>query len=172
MNLYVKLFLVTGIPYGVLMGFFFGATRGLKVGILSGLLSGPLFGLFMSLVLGTFHKMKTKKISSGPGDDVGPHQSRTITVDTPFESIFEKCLLALGNIKAKVTNTDKVAGTITAKTKMSWKSFGEEIQITVVRDEGSKAKVIVSSAPKLKTTLVDYGKGHQNVTSLMDFINS
>jgi len=172
MNLYVKLFLGVGIPFGVFMGFYVGFTRGLSVGIWSGLMSGLFFGFFMSLVLGTFHKMKTKRMSSGTGDDVGPHQSRIVTVDTPFESIFEKCLQALGNIKAKVTNTDKVAGTITAKTKMSWKSFGEEIQITVDRGEGGKTKVTVSSAPKLKTTLVDYGKGHQNVTSLIGFINS
>ncbi|MCK5023515.1 MAG: hypothetical protein KAS04_05055 [Candidatus Aenigmarchaeota archaeon] len=172
MKLYMKLFLGTGIPFGVTMGTMAGLKGGLSVGISSGSMQGLFFGLIMSLVLGTFHKMKTKGMSSKKGDDVGPNQTRTVTIVDSVESAFEKCLQALGSIKANVTENNKENGTITAKTSMSWKSFGEEIRISLIKDDSGKIQVTVSSAPKLKTTLVDYGRGRQNVTSLIEFINS
>ena len=177
MNLYIKILLVAGIPFGVIMGWMYGVgslggSGGLSVGLKSGLMHGLLFGFFMSLFLGIFQKMKTKRMSSKKGDDVGPNQTRTVTINDSVDSAFEKCVKALGIIKAKVTETNKESGSITANTSMSWKSFGEEIKIVLNKADGGKTQVTVSSAPKLKITLVDYGKGHQNVTSLIDVINS
>ena len=171
MNFYTKLFLGTGIPYGFIMGCFFGLRSGLIAGILLGMLSGLFFGFFMALVLGLFHKMQTKGISSGKGDHVGPNQSRTISLEIPIETAFGKCLQSLNTIKAKVTHKDESQGLIQATTGMSWKSIGEKINIQLSRNGNNKAEVTVSSSSKWVTTLVDYGKGYQNVTSIIDFIN-
>ncbi len=105
------------------MGTMAGFTGGISVRIRTGLMQGLFFGIFMSLVLGTFHKMKTKGMSSDKGDDVGPNQTRTVTIGDSVESAFEKCLQALGRIKAKVTETNKESGTITAKTSMMLEEF-------------------------------------------------
>ena len=172
MKFYTKLFLYTGIPIGFIVGCFWGfSSASLNASILVGLMAGLFYGFIMALVIGTYHKLKTKGMSSGPGDDVGPNQSRTISLEIPIEIAFEKCLHSLDAMKAKVTNKDKSQGLIQAVTKMSWKSAGEKINIHLSKNGNKKTDITVSSSPKLRTTLVDYGKGHQNVTSIIQFIS-
>ncbi len=166
MKLYLKLFLSIGIPFGIGMGCIVGFRDGIYLGAVQGIIQGSVFGLIMALVLGTMHKIKTKN----SGDDIGPYQSKTITVSSSLEALFDKCLSSLEQIKAQVISANKGEGVILAKTGMSWMSFGEIIKMGLVIDGENNIKVTISSRPKLKTTLVDFGKGHQNIFSLVSTI--
>jgi hypothetical protein len=173
MKLYFKIFLATGVPFGIIMGCYFGSTSSMDLGIYLGIMSGLFFGLVVSACLGTLHKIKTKGMSSVEGDDVGPNQTLTVTIDDSIDVAFEKCERAVGTVlHGNVTEIDRESGTITAATSMSWTSFGEKIRVVLSADEGGRTRVTVSSAPKLKMTLLDYGKGRQNVESVVNFITS
>ena len=51
-------------------------------------------------------------------------------------------------------------------TKVSMKSFGEKIVIKLLGKKDSEFEYEISSAPKLKTTLVDFGKNLENVNQI------
>ena len=172
MRLYIKLFLYTGIPFGVIMGIIVGYSDGLSRGILSGLIQGLIFGFFMSLILGTTHKMTTKNIFSDLKDYIRPHQTLDVSFNESLDSVFEKCLQSLNKIKAKAVVSNKEKCLITAKMPMSWKSFGEEIEIKLSKESETKIRATVTSTPSFKTTLLDYGKGRQNVTLFVKELKS
>jgi hypothetical protein len=57
-------------------------------------------------------------------------------------------------------------GIISAKTRMSWASFGEEIIIEAKAVEGGKTLVKIGSSPVAKFTAIDYGKNFRNVEAV------
>lgn len=166
MKLDKKLALITGIPFGIfaggLAGFVFG--KGIIIGILVGIMSGLLFGVSISIIL--------EALSQGVSKKAGPAQSKTVTIDLPYETALAKSVQALDTIKAKVTHKEEANGIIRAKTSINWKSWGEAIEIRLAKQEDGKVMMTVSSRPKLRTTLVDYGKGLENVTSIVDVMSS
>jgi len=56
MEIFLKLFLGTGIPFGIIMMLFYEP--------ISGLLSGLFFGGLMSVILGTIHIISVKRIQA------------------------------------------------------------------------------------------------------------
>jgi hypothetical protein len=168
LNIYLKIFLRAGIPFGVFMGCLFGYLEGAHKGLIAGITSGLLFGTWMSVIFGTVHEVCTKKIY-GPGE-VNPKQSKAIESNLPFDSGFEKCVNALGHFGAKITAQDKAQGRIEAKTGMTWKSFGETISIHLDDLKNGTIKIQISSAPVIKTTIMDYGKGRANVETIASLL--
>jgi hypothetical protein len=168
MKLYLKIFLFTGIFYGLWMGIFHGVSKGAMEGLVMGVISGLVFGLFMSLILGTMHRVYSKKVSKKQDGDVGPHQARDVVLHLGKDAALEKCLQALPAIKAKPKKVDKESGLIIAKTKTSWKSFGERITISLHETAAETTAITIESAPTVTTTMVDYGKGYQNVETVLD----
>jgi len=174
MKLFLKLFFV-GIPFGLIAGITVGLLKhDLLFGITSGLTQGLFFALSISLIIGTFHKIMTRNMSADRGGHIEPRQSLTETVVGPYDTVFEKCIHTLQQRKAKIIYSDKKNGSIVAKLPASWKSFGEELKVYLEKEDGAdkEAKVTISSSPRVKTTIVDYGKGLQNVTTLLTAIKS
>ncbi|MEP7022758.1 MAG: hypothetical protein ABJB47_02890 [Actinomycetota bacterium] len=58
-------------------------------------------------------------------------------------------------------------GSVSARTRMSWRSWGETIQCSVAGD-GAVTTVTVASRPSFPGTLYDYRKNQQNVTLLLE----
>ena len=166
MNLYIKLFLTTGVPFGLVIGLFSALSNGVAVGLSSGLAQGFFFGITMSIVLGTMHKLKTKA-QSRRTSGTGPNQNVEITLEGSKERCFQKCLSSLIELQVKIINKDSEGGVIEGQTNWTWKSFGEKIHLTVTENGKGKVKVMVSSIPKWKPTVVDYGKGIENVDSII-----
>jgi hypothetical protein len=52
------------------------------------------------------------------------------------------------------------------------KSWGEEIKIILKSKTKSEFEYMISSSPKLKTTLVDYGKNLENINRIENAIKN
>ena len=92
---------------------------------------------------------------------------REALVPMPAEEAFERCLRALTELNGgTIIAADADTGGIEARTGISWQSFGEVVEVEIEPGvEGTRLRV--RSAPRLKTTLVDYGKNRQNVDRVM-----
>ncbi len=53
-----------------------------------------------------------------------------------------------------------------ARIGMTWKSFGERVTVRVSPD-GAGSKINIASVPLLPTTMVDGGKGVENVETVL-----
>lgn len=161
MKLYGKLALFAGVPFGVLAGAFAWFAYGLRAGLVTAVVGGFSFGLLMSAVLGSLHAAALRRVGGQPGD--GPAVTRAMDVATPFDAVFLKCVHALQAEQARIQLQDIASGRIEASTPMSWRSWGENICVELSRVRADCTRVKLTSTPRLKTTLVDYGKGVQNV---------
>ena len=172
MKLYIKLFFGTGIPYGIFMGIFFARSQNIEVAIISAIIAAALFGFFMSIILGTFHHIITKKIKSKSSNNKSPvHQIREINLNVPFEKAFNLCVESVAKIKkGKLLKQDKANGIIEAKAGITWKTFGDEIKFKLKKEGEQSTLVEVSSRPWVKTTLVDYGKNLENVNIIEGYL--
>jgi len=171
MNIYLKLFFASGVPYGIVMGVIYSLCCGFFLGILAGLFSGILFGGFMSLILGFLQSWSVKRISSEKSDEViGVHHTRTVELRLPYDRAFNLCIESLKLIKkCNVQKEDRSHGKIIAKACATWKSWGEIISFDICKIDDERTQVTVSSRPVLRTTLVDYSKNLENVESIIRF---
>ena len=58
------------------------------------------------------------------------------------------------------------------KTGMTMKSWGEEIKIILKSNKENNFEYQLSSSPKLKTTIVDYGKNLENINKIESVIKN
>jgi hypothetical protein len=65
-------------------------------------------------------------------------------------------------LNAEIRESDAAAGRYTARTRLSWRSFGENVTVELNGDATAPVAHI-SSRPVIRTTLIDYGKGRRNV---------
>jgi len=120
----------------------------------------------MSLSIGTIHKKSTSKYSAN--GDVLPIQSTTLMMSPPIEDVFVRCRDAIDKIGAKIEKVDDKPGIIEASTGISWKSWGEKILIQLAKQGDDKIEVQIHSRPRWKRTIVDYGKGRENLDKIVD----
>lgn len=167
MNLYIKLFLFFGFAFGLYQGIKVGISDGVNAGLVSGISKGLFFGLLMSFFVGKWHKRKTRKAREETGEDIGPVQTKSSLLDDSIDNAFRKSVQSLTIMNARITVSDLQQGTIDATTRMSWKSFGENLKVRLKTNEEGGVDVAITSKPRFPVTLVDYGKGRQNVDSFV-----
>lgn len=174
MNRYLKLFLATGIPFGIFMIIFNSFQHGISSGLVTGAVEGIFFGIFMSLVLGFMHSRSVKRMSSGESDEaMGVHHVRNVELRLDYDMVFKLCIESLSRIKkCKIKNEDRSKGKLIAKAGMTWKTFGDVISFEIHKMGDDRIQVEVSSRPSLRTTLVDYGKNLENVERIVEFLNA
>ncbi len=170
MKLYLKLFIWFGGGYALIKGVSVGISEGLSKGIFEGILNGIFFGIFMSIIIGWWQKRKTKKLRKKGGKNLNPNQLETFLVNGNFEDIFKKSLDGIKSFKGKLYASKKEENIIQATTGISWKSFGENIEIHLKEKEKNKIEIIISSNPVNPMQIVDYGKGRQNVLSFIEYL--
>ena len=61
---------------------------------------------------------------------------------------------------------------ILLKTGITLQSWGEEIKIILKSNQENSYEYIISSSPKLKTALVDYGKNLENINRIENVIKN
>jgi len=86
----------------------------------------------------------------------------------PIEDVFVRCRDAIDKIGAKIEKVDDKPGIIEASTGISWKSWGEKILIQLAKQGDDKIEVQIHSRPRWKRTIVDYGKGRENLDKIVD----
>tara|TARA_Y100001970_G_scaffold162598_1_gene198770 strand:- start:112 stop:633 length:522 start_codon:yes stop_codon:yes gene_type:complete len=171
LKLYLKLFIWFGGGYALIKGISVGISEGLNRGIFEGLINGVFFGIFMSIVIGWWQKRKNRKISKKNVKTLNPNQLETFNVSGKFDDIFEKSLVGIKSFKGKLYVSDKKNSLIQATTSISWKSFGENIEILLNEKENNIIEITISSKPVNPIQIVDYGKGRQNVLSFIEYMN-
>lgn len=58
------------------------------------------------------------------------------------------------------------------KTKMTIQSFGEQIDLRLEKLHQNETKIIISSKPVVKGTLIDYGKNKENIKKIEQYFLS
>ncbi|MEB3218513.1 MAG: hypothetical protein VKN72_20070 [Nostocales cyanobacterium 94392] len=76
-----------------------------------------------------------------------------------FNLLFTKCLEVIEICGFALQESNILTGYIVAKTQVSWKSFGEIIEIEINHNGGVKVKSVCI----VPTTLIAYGKNQENV---------
>jgi hypothetical protein len=156
-------FLGFGIPMGLIVGLTTGIWLGsLSAGLLAGLAGVAIMGGAFALVIGTLDVVANRDASSrGP---FGPRQEATVTM-RPEADLPDRIQAALRQLNAEIRETDVAAGLFKARTRWTWRSFGEDVIVQITGDPDAPVAHI-TSRPVVRTTLVDYGKGRRNVEHL------
>ncbi len=98
-------------------------------------------------------------------------QRRELTLPLPPAEAYTLCLRSLETIPNCMLPTQNAAvGRITARTGVSWRSWGDEIAFQLYSEEGTSTRVEITSRPVVRTTLVDFGKNLENVEKIAEFL--
>ena len=153
-----------GLPFGLAAGLAVGLfERSAGAGLLVGLVAGICSGAILALVVGGADALSDR---APQGARPGPRQDMTVPVRAGAD-LADRIVSALRSLPADIHEADVAAGRYRARTRWSWKSFGEEVSVQLSGDPSAPLAVI-SSRPVVPTTVVDYGKGRSNVAAVAD----
>ncbi|MFE3545287.1 hypothetical protein ACFXK0_20190 [Nocardia sp. NPDC059177] len=158
-----RIFLRSGPIFGIVMALYLGLISGsVWGGVIAGLIGGLLFGAIIS----GFSVIRARR--DGTGHELGAdvRQQVSIEMERPAGESFAMAERVLAEVPATITQRDPAAGVLTARTKVSWMSWGENLQV-VVSERPDGSTVEISSRPRLPITTVDYGRNLQNVRSIV-----
>lgn len=87
-------------------------------------------------------------------------------IDGTFDNVFDCMELAVNEASLGSINVDRAQGIITISTKISWKSWGEDMTITMAPLSKTQTEVILASGVKFQ--LIDWGKNKANIQKIKD----
>jgi hypothetical protein len=136
----------------------------LATGLVASLIAGAGFGVAMALLLGFAHEIAARR-STGVRD-AAVRQEETFVLDGELDDAVDLAMDGLYAIGAGVLSVERGPDArLAARRGWSWKSFGEDMSVEVTPlDRG--VRVVVRSRPRLRTTLVDYGRNLENVQAV------
>ena len=169
-KLYLKTFLLTSIPYFALITLF-SLDKISEIFMLKDISASLFFGIFMSLVLVSFHLYKLKKdgVENITDENIGVNQTITLETKLNKNELIQKLKLDPEIGKMKMSEMENG---VLLKTGITLKSWGEEIKIIIKSNKENNFEYQVSSSPKLKTTIIDYGKNLENVNKIESVIKN
>ena len=164
-RIYLKLFLIYGLTFGLLMTLWDYLDEG-EIDIIKLLFMTVFFGGFMSWT--TIKSLKKTKIKANGKNELTEEDFKAtqvkyipkiITLDSAFERLKKYDIENSWHLKI---NNSRIEG----KTKISWISWGEKILISFLND-----KIEIMSKPRLKTQMIDTGKNRQNIELISHILN-
>lgn len=160
-KLYLRTFLLTGIPYGIMM-VGFDLMDGGAINIWKFLFLSISFGLLMSLTLVGFHRYRLRKSGVKDMDEASLAVRQEKMIQSPLN--LPQAMKALeSDQKTRRMKMTEIQDGIRLKTPVTWKSWGEDVQIIRLSEEDGTFEYQITSRPKVKTTIVDYGKNTENI---------
>ncbi len=104
-------------------------------------------------------------------------REKEIVLSLDYESAFQRSGEALKNIKGKIKEYNKKNGVIIARTRMSWKSNGEELSVNLESLSNNQTQIKIISKPFMLLSLfepgvIDFGKNLDNVNKFTKFVYS
>jgi hypothetical protein len=174
MNRNLKIFLLSGIPFGFLLGMWYSHLYGYQAGFKGGILSGVFFGFLTFLILGLLHNQAIKKITDEKSrETLGVSHIREIALQLSYDKSFDLCMKSLQLMKRyKIIEENRAQGRIIVITGINWKTWGDRILFEITKINNGHSQIKVSSRPNARTTLVDYGKNLENVEILISFLKN
>jgi hypothetical protein len=169
-KIYIIIFLLTAIIYFLIMTLF-DLNDISKVIILKNITESLFFGILMSIILGSFHWYSLKKdgVKEITEDHIGVNQTKLLETNLNLNDLIQKLKLHPTIATMKMT---KMENGVLLKTGMSMKSWGEEIHIILKSNKENHFEYQLSSIPKSKTTVVDYGKNVCNIHKIESIIKN
>ncbi len=170
-HLFFKLLLMSGIPFGCLMGVMSFQMGDNADAIRNGILSGLICGTLVSYILISLHKSLSRKVVSDASmPDYNIHQVRRIVMGIPFEKAFSRCIQSLKTVNmCRIISQNPDKGEIRARAGLNWKTWGDDININLTEGKETTG-VEISSRPSARSTLVDFGKNLDNVERIRRYL--
>ncbi|MFI9507041.1 hypothetical protein [Nocardia sp. NPDC052566] len=167
LRFYGRVFLATGSLFGVLSGLEeWFSTKDPGGAVVAGVVAGLIFGVFMAVVMGSWHVISARR-AGVPDAAYGPvRQHASIVLASDANEAFDAAVRVIEASGATVKQRDPVRGRIEARTGLTWKSFGEKLDVTVLPQDQGRCEVRIESRPRVPSTVVDYGKNLQNVQNI------
>jgi len=162
--LYIKMFLVFGLGYGLLMTAI-DPLLGSSFQLSQFLFRTIVFGGLMSLTLVSIHlvSLRSKGVRNFTPDNLKVTQKRSIESPLNKKQLVEKIKTDFILNAMKITETENE---VKLKSDMTLTSWGDLISIRVDDEFGSLHHYEIVSKPILKTTLLDYGSNYEHVSRL------
>lgn len=155
------------VVFGILLSIPFALRHGLWIAAAVGLKGGLLFGVIMTLVFVGYYFVANRLTPLEQRDLI---QRRELMIAASPPHILDQCYQLLKSERfVKLADFDEGQGIITAKTTMSWACPGERITVQVSPEDG-KTRIVITSQPLWKTTMVDYGKNFRNAEALQKLL--
>ena len=171
LNLYLKIFLLALLLTTFLLSFLYVAADGLQQGVREAFYHGIFIGFFMTIWLGGYHIVSTRGLGI-KSSQILPRQKRNVSVKGTMPDVFKKCIQAINQFGARIDKQDADSGIIEAVTKTTIGSYGEVVSISLSSVGGETVAVEIASSPRIRTALVDGGKGLRNVRQLEALIQT
>lgn len=170
MNKYLIIFLKTGVYFGGVMFLFVVLLHGqIRPAIWSSVPAGILFGVGIA-ALSYFADQSLLRRGVAVGNSK-VRQMREIIIDQNIDEAFKLCKEAILSVsKSTLTMEDTKTGKLASKVGLSWKSFGENLTISIARLSDAQSKIEITSTPVVTTTLADYGKNLENVATVFNYL--
>jgi hypothetical protein len=160
---FVLIFIGLTIVAGTLLAIPLTFRHGIWKAAAFGLKGGLLFGAILTLVFVGFYFLAYRMTPPEQRDLI---QRRELIAAGSLPDILDQCYRLLKSERfVKLADLDEAGRIITARTRMSWACPGEKITIHFSPDDG-KHRIVISSEPVWRTTMIDYGKNFKNVEAL------
>lgn len=158
--LYIKLFFYFGITFGVFMLLLdIAFAKGWDSNVF--LFRFAYFGGFMALVLGTGHLIRVKYLGGDitSGTDLRVRQTRKVISTIGMQDLISKLKV---NPKLKRMDMQEHGMELKLQSDLSLASWGEKMNIKAQPEDDGLFVYEISSVPRWKTTLVDFGQNLRN----------
>lgn len=159
----LKLALGFGVGFTVVMILLFSLISGVDRGLEIGLIAGAVAVVATPLIA---YKV-APRFGVSLGGTSGPRQHRSVMLEMPREAALEKATAAAEAIGTQVKQVDPKGLVVGKVPGDGRRSYGERITISLADRPDGQTEVTVASAPVLWTTIVDYGKGRENVEGIV-----
>tara|TARA_R110000868_G_scaffold258137_13_gene515453 strand:- start:69 stop:575 length:507 start_codon:yes stop_codon:yes gene_type:complete len=130
-------------------------------------------GFTASFVLVLFvlvsNRVVTRKIRRQGYNEI-PTQRQSLIVKADIERLYRAVDRALDLLNTKRNERKSSENYIFAHVGTSWKSYGENIEILMREISANEWEISVVSRPLVPCTMFDYGKGFENVASIVSVI--
>lgn len=163
-------FLIAATAFGIPMGWFHDGNVYDRVVV--GITSGILYGGILTLLFFFMEKRYVKKLGFVEGETKINH-STDLQVNCSYEEAFQACLDSLKTFdNYSVLICDRNKGNIVIATGVTWKSWGEQIEFEIMQGINGSVSITISSKPRVKTTIFDYGKNASNINAIAKALKS
>jgi hypothetical protein len=162
---YIKFPLIFIVLYAIYFSVFVGGFS-LTTGLV-GIIFGAVFGFGIQF----YSDYKVKQLKPDATEkDFDVRQNQTFILFYDYDKAFDLCLESIDYIeKGRIKNADKFTGTIKAKTGITWRTFGVNIDFKVSKLADYSTQIEVSTSPFVPTTLVTYGEELKTINRISDF---
>jgi hypothetical protein len=178
-GVYKRIFILCGLPFGLLQGAYHYFRDGMIAGVCAFLFGFAIFGAGMvaSQYIAVHKRLRDKDSRDGEkksarSQSASAFQVAEISLDKNFGDTFDLCKQAVRTIKnCRVLEEDASGGTLEGRVGFSLTSEGEHIVVTSFVIAPEKTGVVVASMPRAGGE-VDLGKNFDNVARIVSHLKT